>query len=98
MYEAFERDVPKIPAGQFCEVRYEDLISDPVTQMESIYQQIGLGDFEAARPGVEEYAQRTAGYRPNRHELPESTREQVATRWAAYLAKYGYDQPDADGT
>ena len=45
MYEVFERDRRLIPAGQFCEVRYEDLVQDPVGQMRRAYEELALGEF-----------------------------------------------------
>ena len=95
MYTAFEEDVPRIAPERFCEVRYEDLVADPVGQMETVYRRLGLGDFELARPGIERYAARTANYQPNRYEISESIRLQIAERWAAYLTKYGYTSRDA---
>jgi len=55
MYEAFERDRHLMGPGQFCEVRYEELIADPVQQMRLVYERLELGHFEAVRPAVEEY-------------------------------------------
>ena len=36
-------------------VRYEDLVADPLTEVQRIYRQLDLGDFEPARPAIEEY-------------------------------------------
>lgn len=92
MYEAYRRDAQELGPDQLCEVRYEDLVSDPVGQMEIVYRQLGLGDFEPARPGVEEYAQRKADYKTNRYEISDELREQIVTRWAGYIKQYGYDR------
>ena len=43
MYEVFERDRGLIPAGQFCEVRYEDLVAQPIQQMQRVYERIESG-------------------------------------------------------
>ena len=50
MYEVFERDRKLIPAGQFCEVRYEDLVAQPIEQIERVYDELNLGGFETVRP------------------------------------------------
>ena len=44
MYEAFERDRDLIGPGQFCEVRYEELVADPMEQMRRVYEELELGD------------------------------------------------------
>jgi hypothetical protein len=97
MYAAFEEDVGTIPAGRYCEVRYEDLIRDPVGQMQAVYSQLALGDFEPARPGIERYAAQTADYQTSRYEIAEELRQAIRDRWAGYIEKYGYtDQASGD--
>ncbi len=90
MYRVFEEDRALIPPGQLCELRYEDLVADPMKQMQRIYEELALGDFEPARAGVENYIARTAGYRPSRYELDPVLRETIERRWADYCRRYGY--------
>ena len=44
MYERFEIDRESIPAGNFCEVRYETLVTDPIAGIKQVYEKLGLGD------------------------------------------------------
>jgi hypothetical protein len=90
MYEVFERDRGLIPPGQFCEVRYEELVADPVGQVRAVYSRLGLGDFEQVRPAVEAYFAEKADYKTNRFQLAPETRAEVARRWAAFFKRYGY--------
>ena len=46
MYEKFDRDRTLLPPDRFCEVRYEDLVANPVGEMRTIYERLELGDFE----------------------------------------------------
>jgi omega-hydroxy-beta-dihydromenaquinone-9 sulfotransferase len=95
MFRVFEEDVALIPPGRFCEIRYEDLVSNPVQQMQGVYEQLGLDGIAQARPGWEAYAARTAGYQRNRYALSDEQRQQIAGRWAGYFQRYGYqvDEP-----
>ena len=86
-----------MPAGQFCEVRYEELVKDPVGQMRAVYERLGLGDFEVVRPAIEGYLQRTKDYKTNRHELPAETRDEITRRWDAFIRRYGYAPPAEKG-
>jgi hypothetical protein len=90
MYETFERQRQLIPRGRFSEVRYEDLLADPLGQMGRIYEELGLGGFEQARPGMEKYLEGQADYQRNRYELSAEARTEIARRWSSYIAKYGY--------
>lgn len=91
MYDAFEEDRKRIDPARFCEVRYEDLARDPVGQMRRVYEKLDLGDFEIARPAVEQYAARTRDYQVNRHDLAPELRAEIARRWRAYFERYGYE-------
>ncbi len=90
MYTAFERDRSRIPPGQFSEVRYEDLIAQPVEQMQRIYRELGLQDFEKVRGAMEHYFGEKSEYKTNRYELPQELKSEVNRRWATFFEQYGY--------
>ena len=52
MYECFEQDRELIPAGRLVDVRYEDLVADPVGQMRQVYRGLNLGDFAHVEPAL----------------------------------------------
>jgi hypothetical protein len=93
MYEVFERDRYLIPTTQFCELRYEDLVANPVEQMQRVYEQLGLGEFERVRPAIAAYFAASADYKTNRYTLSEEQRAEIARRWRDYLVRYGYADP-----
>ncbi|MGE3778249.1 MAG: sulfotransferase, partial [Pirellulaceae bacterium] len=93
MYRGFERQRSALPPGSICDVRYEDLIQDPVGTMRQIYEQLQLGDFEAIRPRVERSMQQRRGHKINRHDVPAQQRSEIERRWGTYLTKYGYSAP-----
>ena len=90
MYRAFERQRATIPAEQICDVKYEELVRDPVGQLESIYQQLDLGDFEAVRPQIEAHAQQQKSYKTNLHSLEPGEKTAIRQRWSGYFERYGY--------
>jgi omega-hydroxy-beta-dihydromenaquinone-9 sulfotransferase len=92
MYEAFEQDRPLIPPTRFSEVRYEDLLVDPIAEMRRIYGELELGEFEKVLPALEKYAQGRADYQRNRYEIAPETRSKVARRWGDFMRKYGYGE------
>ncbi|NIL97006.1 MAG: sulfotransferase [Planctomycetales bacterium] len=90
LYEAFERDRDSIPAGNFCEVRYEDLVANPLEQIERIYTQLQLDGFADARAAIQRHLKAVGHHRVHRHALTSEARDRIAERWARYLHKYGY--------
>jgi hypothetical protein len=94
MYKVFERDRHLIGPGQFCEVRYEDLIAHPIEQMQRIYEELDLDDFDAVRPGIETYMAGQKDYKTNRYQLSPENRAEISRRWEKYLVQYGYRAPE----
>ena len=43
LYERIDQGKPLVPAGHYHEMRYEDLVQDPVGVMERMYAVLGLG-------------------------------------------------------
>ena len=91
MYEAFERDRPRVPAGRIADVRYEDLVADPLAEVERLYGELDLGDFAAARPTLEPYVAQQREYKTNRYEIAPELRREISQRWRGYFERYGYD-------
>ncbi len=99
MYTQFEQDRELLSSRQLCEVRYEDLVRDPLGQMQTVYDQIELGDFSHVSPKVAAYFDASRDYRTNRHKLDAALRERVMRRWGPHMQRYGYcQQPLAAAT
>ncbi len=90
MYEVFERDRHLIDPARFCEVRYDDLVKDPVGQMRTVYEQLSLGQFEQVMPAFEQYAADKKDYQTNRYEISPETRDEITRRWSSFIERYGY--------
>ncbi len=90
MYEAFDRDRALLGRGQLCEIRYEELIADPVGQMRRVYHQLELGEFEAVQPEIEKFVAGQKDYKTNRYQITPEAHAEIARRWGKYLKNYGY--------
>ena len=75
LYSKLEETRDLVHPACFYEMRYEDLIRDPMGQMQELYGQLNLGGFEQLRPRLETYL----ANKPWRMELP----QQVAAAEAA---------------
>lgn len=96
MYERFEQDRDLVAPNRLVDVRYEDLVDDPVGQMRRIYGQLELGDFAPVERAVSDYATHIRDYRPNQYDLPREVADRVRRRWAPYFQRYGYRERSAD--
>jgi omega-hydroxy-beta-dihydromenaquinone-9 sulfotransferase len=92
MYQRFEADRELIAADRFCEVRYEDLVRDPIGNLRAIYEKLGLCEFESVLPAWQEYVAATEGYKTNRYELSPALRDEISRRWIGYIRRYGYEE------
>lgn len=95
MYDVFFEERSAIPRGDFCEVGYEDLESDPIGQMHRIYEELGLPDFDVLRPRLQEHVCGLGHYQKNRfQDLPDWIRERIAVDWRRSLDEWSYAEPE----
>ena len=98
MYGGFFAQRDALPEGRIAYVRYEDLIADPVGQIERLYGELALGDYAAIGPQIARQMEERSGYRANNHRLEPATAAEIARRWRAYYEAFGYELPrPADG-
>ncbi|MBM4072127.1 MAG: sulfotransferase [Planctomycetes bacterium] len=91
MYDAFFEERRRIPPGQFCEIAFTDLERDAVGQVQTIYQQLGLGGFDSVEVELRRYLSTVADYRKNEYApLKPAMRRRVATQWRRAFEEWGY--------
>lgn len=91
VYSAFLKDRELIPKGQLHEVRYADLCVEPVSEIEKVYQALGLPDFEVFRKVLEHGVDERRGYRRNSHSpLSTDQKEFLHTALLGYFDEFGY--------
>jgi hypothetical protein len=93
MYAAFERDRAVLPPGRLQEIRYEDLIADPVARMQEVYEKLELGDFDRVLPDFERQARSMKRYRTNTYDHDPRIVNEIASRWRPFIERYGYEIP-----
>jgi hypothetical protein len=93
LYERLETGKRLIRPGRFHELRYEDLVRDPIREMGQLYERLELGDFQRVRPRLDQYLAVHAGYKTNRYSSlsPELERE-ITRRWEKVIWQYGYER------
>ena len=90
MYRRLEATRSLVRPDRFHEIKYEDLIRDPVGEMRKLYERLDLGEFETVRPNLEAYLATQARYEKNKWELTQEQHAEIAQLWADVIVRYGY--------
>jgi len=92
MHERLASGRQLLAPNRFAEIRYEDLLADPIGQMGQLYGQLELGDFENIRHSLEAWHTGNTGYETNRYTVTPEETALVAEKWHETIARYGYDR------
>lgn len=92
MYAAYQRDREMLGPDQLVDIAYDELVGDPIGHLERIYKTLDLGDFETARPDLEEFAATQKEYRRNQYEISDEIQAEIERRWSWYFDEYGYSR------
>jgi omega-hydroxy-beta-dihydromenaquinone-9 sulfotransferase len=91
MYDAYFEDRKLLGSNQLVELRYEDLVADPRSEIRTIYQRLELGDFARIEPALNEHLSEVRDYRTNRHRaIDPAVQQRLQTAWRQYFSEFGY--------
>jgi hypothetical protein len=91
MYDAFFEDRALIPAGNYCEVAFEQLEREPIGEVRKIYQTLNLRDFATFEPSLQKYVNSLAGYQKNTfRELDPSVKTRLRREWHKCFDEWDY--------
>lgn len=90
MYSAYLKQRDEIPAHQLVEVKFEELVSDPLNEMSRVYDQLEMGNFADVRPAITDYFERKKGHQTNPLVLDPALKTEIDSHWAEYMEVFGY--------
>ena len=88
--EAYEQDRKLIPEDRLVELRYEDLVKDPIGIMRDIYAKLGIGDFSEAEGPMRTYLEAQKEHRVSEYEMPPELKRKIVARLSPYIDRFGY--------
>jgi hypothetical protein len=92
MYDAYFEDRELLGPNQLVELRYEDLVAEPRSEIRAIYERLELGDFARIEPALAEHLSDVRDYRTNRHRAVDpEVRDRLRMAWSRYFAEFGYE-------
>jgi omega-hydroxy-beta-dihydromenaquinone-9 sulfotransferase len=92
--EAIEEGVKLIDPQLIARVRYEDLVLDPVNQMEQLYKQLNLENFAAVRSELERHAASVVNHQRNRFLLSAEQVQRLNSVWGRFIEAKSYSWPE----
>ena len=90
MYEGYFDQLNEIPSENIVQVKFEDLVKNPISEIESIYSAFDLPDFGKARLQLEQYWSQRKSHRTNKTSLSDETRALIDEVWSDYIEEFGY--------
>jgi omega-hydroxy-beta-dihydromenaquinone-9 sulfotransferase len=91
MYGGFEEQRQRLNPASIIDVRYEELVADPVRMIEEIYRRLELGDYGPVRAKIAAFVGEQQGYQTNKHPMEPGLQARIRKRWGAYFERYGYE-------
>ena len=90
IHEKYFKEKHLIPQGNLSEIRYEDLIADPIMHLENIYKTLSLPGFEKSKPAFEKELTSHRNYTRNNFSMDPVLAEKIEKRWRFAFEKFGY--------
>jgi len=92
VYDTYLAERHLIPEGRLCEVAYQDLKSDPLTNLKHIYDRLELPDFAGTEAQMQSYIEGDRDYQKNKYSpLDESIKKHLAREWKRFFEAWGYE-------
>jgi len=98
LYRGYHRHRAEIPNSQLIEIRYEDLIEDPLEVMQSIYARLDIGGFDEVRPRIEAKIALNRDFKTNTYDVSGELAARIDQSCQAYNVEFGHETAANDST
>ncbi|WKK65644.1 sulfotransferase family protein [Lutimonas zeaxanthinifaciens] len=83
-----------IPENNLIELSFDNLESDPISCIESVYKGLKLEGYNQAEPYIEKYLSSMKSYKKNKHYIREDLIVKIKTEWGFAMNEWAYDIPE----
>lgn len=91
VYDVFFEERDSIPAGNYYELRFEELENDPLREMRKLYESLDLPPFEHVEADLRQYVDSVKSYKKNVFpQIPPGVRERIGREWRQCFEEWGY--------
>jgi hypothetical protein len=92
MNSFFEQE-KQIPKDRIVDVRYEDLVADPIKQVKLIYSKLKISGLDSALPEMQKYLERQKDYKTNVYKIDDEILKRVKNNWDFTIKRWNYKPP-----
>jgi hypothetical protein len=82
-----------IPKENLVDVKYENLVANPIKEVKKIYTQLDLPDLQSALPEMQRYLEKQKDYKTNVYRIDEQIMKHVKNNWKFTIDLWKYDRP-----
>ncbi|MFT6209959.1 MAG: hypothetical protein ACJATE_000554 [Bacteroidia bacterium] len=92
MFERFFETKKLISKGSLSEIRYDDLIGSELSELERVYEELGLEGFEDAKPFIKQEVKTYENYQINSYDYPPEKMAEIYENWKSVFDELGYSE------
>jgi hypothetical protein len=93
LMQSFFQQKEQLQSNRFVEVKYEDLVADPIKHLKIIYEALQLPGFDKAKPEMMKYLKQQSEYKTNVYAIDQKILQHVEEKWKFTIDRWGYTPP-----
>jgi hypothetical protein len=90
MYEKYLAEKSSIPKENFVELKYEDFVKDPLSNLSKLYERLRINGFKDAKSHFQRYIDFHKDYKKDKYEMSQADKAKVAKNWGFTFDAFGY--------
>ena len=94
MLASFKHALINLNPEQFTVITYEQLVSDTLGTLETLYKNIDIADWETAKTSITSWLETQAEYKPNSY----AASEKIPSEWKVWATNYNPENLDIDSS
>ncbi|NHJ46435.1 MAG: sulfotransferase [Asgard group archaeon] len=98
MYELFNETRKLIPKERIIDIKYEDFIKDPMSDLKRIYKDLDIEGFEECKENFAKYIKSQESYTPGKHIISDDVINRVNDNWDFIREMHGYERLEPKGS
>jgi hypothetical protein len=94
MMNSYFKEKKLIPSNNLIDIKFEDLESDTIGQLERIYNKLNLQGFDKNKNRFEIYLEQIKSYKKNKFQMDDRILNLIEKNWRFTIDKWNYKIPE----